>query len=33
MIEVLQIDGAAVSMAGDFYETLVYVRSPGDLPT
>ena len=32
MIEVLQIDGAAVSMAGDFYETLVYVRSPGDLP-
>lgn len=32
MIEVLEIDGAAVSMAGDFYETLVYVRSAGDLP-
>ena len=32
MIEVLEIDGAAVSMAGDFFVTLVYVRSPGDLP-
>jgi L-serine dehydratase len=32
MIEVLEIDGAAVSLAGDFFVTLVYVRSPGDLP-
>ena len=32
MIEVLEIDGAAVSLAGDFYVTLVYVRSPGSLP-
>lgn len=31
MIEVLEIDGAAVSMAGDVHETLVYVQSPGDL--
>jgi len=28
MIEVVEIDGAAVSMAGDYYETLIYVRSP-----
>ena len=31
MIEVLEIDGAAVSMAGDFHQTLVYVKSPGDI--
>jgi len=31
MIEVLEIDGAAVSMAGDFYVTLVYATSPGDI--
>lgn len=29
MIEVLDIDGAAVSMAGDYFETLVYSTSPG----
>ncbi|MBL7850112.1 MAG: L-serine ammonia-lyase, iron-sulfur-dependent, subunit alpha [Cyclobacteriaceae bacterium] len=28
MIEVISIDGASVSMAGDYYETLVYVKSP-----
>ena len=28
MIEVIEIDGAAVSMAGDFFETLIYVKSP-----
>jgi L-serine dehydratase len=27
MIEVIEIDGATVSMAGDYYETLVYVSS------
>lgn len=27
MIEVIEIDGASVLMAGDFYETLVYVKS------
>jgi L-serine dehydratase len=27
MIEVIEIDGASVSMAGDFFETIVYVRS------
>lgn len=27
MIEVIAIDGAAVNMAGDYYETLVYVKS------
>jgi len=27
MIEVIEIDGASVSMAGDYFETLVYVRS------
>ena len=27
MIQVIEIDGATVSMAGDFYETLVYVKS------
>ena len=31
MIEILEIDGAAVSMAGDFYQTLVYVKSPGNI--
>lgn len=28
MIEVIEIDGAAVSMAGDYFETLVYCTSP-----
>ncbi|MFN3840976.1 MAG: L-serine ammonia-lyase, iron-sulfur-dependent, subunit alpha [Cyclobacteriaceae bacterium] len=28
MIEVINIDGAGVRMAGDFYETLIYVTSP-----
>ncbi|MDA1268933.1 MAG: L-serine ammonia-lyase, iron-sulfur-dependent, subunit alpha [Bacteroidetes bacterium] len=28
MIEVIEIDGAAVSMAGDYCETLIYVSSP-----
>jgi len=32
MIEILEIDGAQVSMAGDFYQTLVYVKTAGDLP-
>ncbi len=27
MIEVIEIDGASVSMMGDYYETLVYVES------
>lgn len=31
MIEVIEIDGAAVSMAGDFYQTLIYVESQGNL--
>lgn len=31
MIEVIAIDGAGVSMAGDFYQTLVYTKSPSDL--
>jgi L-serine dehydratase len=31
MIEVIEIDGASVSMAGDFYQTLVYVESPSNL--
>ncbi|WP_425237071.1 L-serine ammonia-lyase, iron-sulfur-dependent, subunit alpha [Ulvibacterium sp.] len=31
MIEVVEIDGAKVSMAGDFYQTLVYVKSPTNL--
>lgn len=29
MIEVLEIDGYAVSMAGDYYETLVYLETGG----
>ncbi len=33
MIEIIEIDGAKVSMQGDFYETLVYVANPGDLCT
>ncbi len=28
MIEVLQIDGAPVTMAGDYYETLIYTNTP-----
>ena len=28
MIEVIEIDGAPVSIAGDYFETLVYTRSP-----
>ena len=28
MIEVIQIDGAAVSMAGDYFETLIYCKNP-----
>ncbi len=31
MIEILEIDGAKVTMAGDFYQTLVYVKSPGNI--
>ncbi len=31
MIEVIEIDGATVSMAGDYYETLVYVKEQGGL--
>lgn len=27
MIEIIEIDGAKVSMAGDFYETLIYVKN------
>ena len=31
MIEIIEIDGAKVSMAGDFCQTLVYVKSPGNI--
>lgn len=31
MIEIIEIDGAKVSMAGDFYQTLVYLKSPGNI--
>lgn len=31
MIQIQEVDGAAVSWAGDFHVTLVYVRAPGDL--
>ncbi len=31
MIEVIEIDGAAVSMAGDYCETLVYCESPASV--
>ncbi len=31
MIEVIAIDGATVSMAGDFYETLIYCTEPGNI--
>ncbi len=30
MIEVMEIDGVGVSMAGDYYETLIYLDSGGD---
>ena len=30
MIEVVEIDGVGVSMAGDYYETLIYLDSGGD---
>jgi len=30
MIEVIEIDGVGVSMAGDYYETLIYLDSGGD---
>lgn len=31
MIEIIEIDGAPVSMAGDFCQTLIYVKSPAKL--
>lgn len=31
MIEVIEIDGAAVSMAGDYFETLIYTTSPEEV--
>ena len=31
MIEVIEIDGATVSMAGDFYQTLIYMKSGANL--
>jgi len=31
MIEIIEIDGAKVFMAGDFYQTLVYVKTPGTI--
>ncbi|MDH4089229.1 MAG: L-serine ammonia-lyase, iron-sulfur-dependent, subunit alpha [Cyclobacteriaceae bacterium] len=31
MIEVIEIDGAMVSMAGDFHETLIYCNTPGNI--
>ncbi len=31
MIEVIEIDGAQVAMAGDFYQTLIYVESTTDI--
>ncbi len=31
MIQVIEIDGAAVSMAGDFYQTLIYSTSPSSI--
>ena len=30
IIEVIEVDGAKVSMAGDYYETLLYFESDGD---
>ncbi|HLK29301.1 MAG TPA: L-serine ammonia-lyase, iron-sulfur-dependent, subunit alpha [Puia sp.] len=33
MIEVISIDGAAVSMAGDYFETLIYCDSPLNVTT
>jgi L-serine dehydratase len=32
MIEIIAIDGAKVSMQGDFFQTLVYVNTPSNLP-
>ena len=29
MIEIVEIDGVAVSMAGDYYETLLYLDADG----
>lgn len=31
MIELVEIDGAKVIMAGDFYQTLIYLETPGKL--
>lgn len=31
MIEVIRIDGATVNMAGDYYETLIYCKSPAPI--
>jgi L-serine dehydratase len=31
MIEIVEIDSAKVSMAGDFCETLIYVKTPGNV--
>ncbi|MEM6633192.1 MAG: L-serine ammonia-lyase, iron-sulfur-dependent, subunit alpha [Bacteroidota bacterium] len=31
MIEIIEIDGAQVSMQGDYYETLIYVSQPGQV--
>lgn len=31
MIEIIKIDGAKVSMAGDFFQTLVYVKAPNGI--
>jgi L-serine dehydratase len=31
MIEIIEIDGAQVSMAGDFYQTLIYVTAPANI--
>lgn len=31
MIEIIEIDGAKVSMAGDFYQTLIYIKSPAKI--
>jgi L-serine dehydratase len=31
MIEIIEIDGAKVAMAGDFYQTLVYIDQPANL--
>jgi hypothetical protein len=31
MMEVIEIDGSAVSMMGDFHETLIYTSTPDDI--